>query len=140
VAYTVMGDAVNLASRLEGITKEYGAGVLVGEKTKEDAPEFIYRELDMVRVKGKDKPVAIFEPLGLAGEVDQAVLEEIKLFQQALRMYRKQEWDKAELYLFNLLKIVPNTKLYEVYAERVAHYRNNPPGENWDGVFVFKTK
>ena len=55
-------------------------------------------------------------------------------------MYRKQEWDKAELQLYNLLKIAPGSKLYEVYNERVAYYRNNPPGENWDGVFVFKTK
>jgi adenylate cyclase len=140
VAYTVMGDAVNLASRLEGITKEYGVGVLVGEHTKEAVPEFVYRELDLVRVKGKDKPVAIFEPLGLVGEIEQSVLDEVKLFQQALRMYRKQDWDRAELQLFNLLRIVPGTKLYEVYAERVAHYRNDPPGENWDGVFVFKTK
>ena len=140
VAYTVMGDAVNLASRLEGITKEYGAGVLVGEKTKEDAPEFVYRELDLVRVKGKDKPVAIFEPLGLVGEVAQAVLEEIKLFQQALRLYRKQDWDRAELQLFNLQKLSPKSRLYDVYAERVVHYRNNPPGDSWDGVFVFKTK
>ena len=140
VAYTVMGDAVNLASRLEGITKEYGAGVLVGEMTKEEAPEFVYRELDLVRVKGKDKPVAIFEPLGLVGEVGQAVMEETKLFQQALRLYRKQDWDRAELQLFNLQKMAPNSKLYAVYAERVVHYRNNPPGENWDGVFVFKTK
>lgn len=140
VAYTVMGDAVNLASRLEGITKEYGVGVLVGEGTKEETPEFVYRELDLVRVKGKDKPIAIFEPLGLVGQVEPAVLEEIKLFQQALRMYRKQEWDKTELQLFNLLKIAPQSKLYEVYAERVVYYRNNPPGGNWDGVFVFKTK
>ncbi len=140
VAYTVMGDAVNLASRLEGITKEYGVGVVVGEVTKEAVPEFVYRELDLVRVKGKDKPVAIFEPLGLAGDVGQGVLDEIKLFQQVLRLYRKQEWDKAELQLFNLLKIAPQSKLYAVYAERVVHYRNNPPGENWDGVFVFKTK
>lgn len=140
VAYTVMGDAVNLASRLEGITKEYGAGVVVGERTREEAPEFVYRELDLVRVKGKDKPVAIYEPLGVVGEVGQAVQDEVKLFQQALRMYRKQDWDRAELQLFNLLKIAPDSKLYEVYAERVAHYRNAPPGENWDGVFVFKTK
>lgn len=140
VAYTVMGDAVNLASRLEGITKEYGAGVLVGELTKEETPEFVYRELDLVRVKGKEKPVAIFEPLGLVGEVDQALLEEVKMFQQALRMYRKQDWDKAELQLYNLLKIAPKTKLYEMYTERVAYYRNNPPGENWDGAFDFKTK
>jgi adenylate cyclase len=140
VAYTVMGDAVNLASRLEGITKEYGAGVVVGEATKAAAPEFVYRELDLVRVKGKDKPVAIFEPLGLAGEVGQAVLDEIELFQQALRLYRKQEWDKAELQLLNLLKAAARTRLYEVYVERVAYYRNNPPGDNWDGVFVFRTK
>jgi adenylate cyclase len=140
VAYTVMGDPVNLASRLEGITKEYGAGVVVGEATKEGAPEFVYRELDLVRVKGKDKPVAIFEPLGLAGEVGQPVLDEIKLFQQALRMYRRQEWDKAELQLLSLLKSAPQSRLYAVYAERVVHYRNNPPGEDWDGVFVFKTK
>jgi adenylate cyclase len=140
VAYTVMGDAVNLASRLEGITKEYGAGVLVGEKTKEEAPEFVYRELDLVRVKGKDKPVAIYEPLGLVGEVGQAVLEEIKLFQQALRLYRKQDWDRAELQLFNLQKMSPKSRLYDVYAERIVHYRNNPPGDNWDGVFIFKTK
>ncbi len=140
VAYTVMGDAVNLASRLEGITKEYGAGVLVGESTKQEAPEFVYRELDLVRVKGKDKPAAVFEPLGLVGEVGQTVLEEIKLFQHALRSYRKQDWDGAELQLFNLLKLSPKSRLYEVYAERVAHYRSNPPGGNWDGVFVFKTK
>jgi adenylate cyclase len=140
VAYTVMGDAVNLASRLEGITKEYGARVLVGESTKVAAPEFVYREVDLVRVKGKEQPVAIFEPLGLAGEVEQAVLDEIKLFQQALRLYRKQEWDKAELQLLNLSKTAARTRLYEVYVERIAYYRNNPPGENWDGVFVFKTK
>jgi adenylate cyclase len=140
VAYTVMGDAVNLASRLEGITKEYGADVLAGEETKAQAPEFVYRELDLVRVKGKDKPVAIFEPLGLVGEVGQEVLEEIRLFQQVVRLYRKQDWDKAELQLFNLQKMMPNSELYAVYAERIAHYRNHPPGENWDGVFVFKTK
>ncbi len=140
MAYTVMGDAVNLAARLEGITKEYGVGVLVGEVTKKEAPEFVYRELDLVRVKGKDKPVAVYEPIGPVGEVEFSVLEEIRLFQQALRFYRKQEWDKAELQLYGLSKIAPQEKLYGVYGERVAYYRSNPPGENWDGVFVFGTK
>jgi adenylate cyclase len=140
VAYTVMGDAVNLASRLEGITKEYGAKVLVGEHTKDSAPEFVYRELDLVRVKGKDKPVAIFEPLGLIGEVGNDELNEIKLFHQMLREYRKREWEKAELQLFNLQKFSTDNKLYQVYSERIAYFRNNPPDENWDGVFVFKTK
>ena len=140
VAYTVMGDAVNLASRLEGITKEYGVGIVVGENTKEAAPEFVYRELDMVRVKGKEKPVAIFQPLGLLGQVEKEVLEEMKLFNQALRSYRKQDWDQAELQLFNLQKMSPQTKLYQVYAERIVYFRNTPPGADWDGVFVFKTK
>ncbi|GAB1234250.1 CHASE2 domain-containing protein [Ferrigenium sp. UT5] len=140
IAYTVMGDAVNLASRLEGITKEYGSQILVGETTRQAAPGFVYREVDRVRVKGKEKPVAIFEPLGLTGEVGQAMLDEIKLFHQALRAYRKQEWDKAELDLLSLHNMAPNSKLYQVYAERVAYYRSNPPGENWDGVFIFKTK
>lgn len=140
VAYTVMGDAVNLASRLEGITKEYGALILVGEATKDATPNIVYREVDMVRVKGKDQPVAIFEPLGLNGEVEKATLDEIKLFHQALRNYRKQDWDKADLELLSLQNMSPECKLYKVYAERVTYYRNNPPGEDWDGVFTFKTK
>jgi adenylate cyclase len=140
VAYTVMGDAVNLASRLEGITKEYGVGIVVGESTKAAAPEFVYRELDWVRVKGKDKPVAIFEPLGLAEQVTNDVREEMKLFHQVLHLYRQQNWEQAELQLLNLQKISPQAKLYQVYAERVAYFRNNPPGAKWDGVFVFKTK
>ena len=140
VAYTVMGDAVNLASRLEGITKEYGAQILVGETTRQAAPQFVYREVDKVRVKGKAEPVAIFEPLGLPGEIEAAMLDEIKLFHQALRSYRRQEWDKAELELLSLRNMAPASKLYQVYAERVAYYRANPPGAEWDGVFIFTTK
>jgi adenylate cyclase len=140
VAYTVMGDAVNLASRLEGITKEYGALMLVGESTKQVTPQIVYREVDLVRVKGKEQPVAIFEPHGLNGEVEKSKLDEIKLFHQALRTYRKQDWDKADLELLSLQNMCPDCKLYRVYAERVTYYRNNPPGDNWDGVFTFKTK
>lgn len=140
VAYTVMGDAVNLASRLEGITKQYGAGVIVGENTRNAVTDFVYRELDMVRVKGKDKPVAIYEPVGLSGQVDKSVLEELKLFHQALKLYRKQDWDQAELQLYNLQRMAPECLLYKIYAERIAYFRSNPPGVDWDGVFVFQTK
>lgn len=140
VAYTVMGDAVNLASRLEGITKEYGVLILVGEVTAQAVPEFVYREVDRVRVKGKVQPVAIFEPLGLVGEVSAGVLDELKLFNQALRMYRKQDWDAAELQLLSLRNMSPQTKLYQVYADRVAYFRKVAPSENWDGAFDFKTK
>ena len=140
VAYTVMGDAVNLASRLESITKQYGVGVMVGENTKNTVPDFVYRELDLVRVKGKDIPVAIFEPLGLNEQVDNAILEELKLYHQMLKMYRKQDWDQTELQLYNLQRMSPECKLYKVYAERAAYFRDNPPGADWDGVFVFQTK
>jgi len=140
VAYTVMGDDVNLASRLEGITKQYGVGIIVGENTKNNVTDFIYRELDLVRVKGKDKPVAIYEPIGLADEVDKAMREELKLFHEVRRLYRKQDWDQAELQLMNLQRMSPETGLYGIYAERVAYFRNNPPAAEWDGVFVFQTK
>ncbi|MBI5437593.1 MAG: CHASE2 domain-containing protein [Nitrosomonadales bacterium] len=140
VAYTVMGDDVNLASRLEGITKQYGVGIVVGENTKNTVTDFVYRELDQVRVKGKDKPVAIYEPIGLASEVDKALQDEIKLFHEFRRLYVKQNWDLAEVQLLNLQRMSPKTALYGIYAERIAYFRNNPPPADWDGVFVFQTK
>lgn len=139
-AYTVMGDAVNLGSRLEGITKQYGVGILVGETTRDKVKDVVFRELDRVRVKGKDEPVAIFEPLGLSGEVSKERLDSLKLWQQALRLYRAQDWDQADVQLYNLLRQEPGCKLYELYAQRVAHLRQHPPGEGWDGVTTFETK
>jgi adenylate cyclase len=140
VAYTVMGDEVNLASRLEGITKQYGVGIIVGENTRNTVTDFVYRELDLVRVKGKDKPVAIFEPIGLIGEVDKAKQEEVELFHEARRAYRNQDWDQAELQLMNLQRIAPKMALYSIYTERIAHFRKMPPPADWDGVYVFQTK
>lgn len=140
-SYTVMGDTVNLGSRLEGITKEYGVGIVVGEATRAKTRDyFVYRELDRVRVKGKDEPVAIFEPLGAVGEVLQERLDELQLWHHALRAYRNQDWDQAEIQLVNLAQKSPSCQLYSLYLERIAHYRADSPGENWDGVTTFKTK
>ena len=140
VAYTVMGDEVNLASRLEGLTKQYGVGIIVGENTRYAVIDFVYRELDHVRVKGKDKPVAIYEPIGPSSEVSKTQLEELKLFHEMRRLYRKQDWDQAELQLMNLQRMSPDTELYGIYAERIRYFRNNPPDADWDGVFAFQTK
>lgn len=140
LAYTVMGDAVNLASRLEGITKEYGADIIVGEGTRDAVPDVVFREVDRVRVKGKDVAVAIFEPLGLEGRVDKAKLDEMALFHEALKRYRSQDWDRAELQLLNLQKMSPDSKLYKTFIRRITFLRANPPGPEWDGAFTFETK
>ena len=139
MAYTVMGDVVNLASRLEGITKFYAAPVAVGEATRAALPDMAFIELDRVRVKGKDTPVAIFQPLGLTAEVDAATLARARQFTEALAAYRAQQWDQAEASLHELAAEQP-AKLYELYLERIAYLRVNPPTEAWDGVWVYESK
>ncbi len=139
-AYTVMGDAVNLGSRLESLTKQYGVGIIVGEATRKAVSDVVYRELDRVQVQGKDEPVAIFEPLGLEGDVDKELHTELKLWNQALRAYRAQEWDQADVALLNLTRMAPERTLYAIYIERVAQMRRQPPDTDWNGVWKFETK
>ncbi len=140
MAYTVLGDSVNLGSRLEGLTKGYGVHVIVSETTKDAVPDYAYRELDVVRVKGKDKPVGIYEPIAPASAVDKKLQDELKLYRQALKYYRGQQWDLAELQFLNLAKGGNSSYLYKMYAERVAYFRHHPPGADWDGVFTHTTK
>ncbi|MFI4939014.1 MAG: CHASE2 domain-containing protein [Burkholderiales bacterium] len=139
-AYTVMGDAVNLSSRLEGITKEYGVGVVVGEATMHAAPAFAYRELDRVKVKGKNEPVAIFEPIALESELDETMRHALSRWQTALALFREQNWDGAEPIIRELHLAWPEQRLYELYLDNIAAFRAAPPGPNWDGVTTFKTK
>ncbi|MCZ7565289.1 MAG: adenylate/guanylate cyclase domain-containing protein [Burkholderiales bacterium] len=139
-AYTVLGDAVNLASRLEGLTKQYGVGIIVGEATRQAVGGMVFRELDRVRVKGKDAPVAIYEPVGPEGAVGKPRAEELRLWQQALKAYRAGDWDQAELALFNMQRLYPQIPLYEIYAGRVARLRAHPPAGRWDGVTTFAEK
>ncbi|TCJ15059.1 adenylate/guanylate cyclase domain-containing protein [Parasulfuritortus cantonensis] len=139
MAYTVMADAVNLASRLEGLTRQYGSLVLIGEDTKAACPDLAFMTVDRVRVKGKQVPVTIYEPLGIASEVAKERLDEAAEFEAALADYLARRWDAAEAKLQVLNGRRP-TKLYDVYLGRIAHFRAEPPPDDWDGAFTFTTK
>lgn len=140
MAYTVMGDAVNLGARLEGLTKNYGVRLIVSETTKDAVPEFEYRELDIVRVKGKDRPVSIFEPVGLVDETSRETRRELRRYHAALDAYRKQSWDDAERELFSLASENPDCYTYRMYLDRIAIFRKEPPPDDWDGVFTHTSK
>jgi adenylate cyclase len=140
VAYTVISDAVNLGSRLEGLTKEYSVEVICSEFTRATAPDWAYRELDLVKVKGKNEPVAIFEPLGPRESVDETVRQDLLRMRAGLRAYRAQRWDEAEREFFGLSQSGRPHPVYELYLERIAEKRMQPPPADWDGSTAFKTK
>jgi adenylate cyclase len=139
-AYTVIGDAVNLGSRLEGLSKVYGVDIVVSESTRKLAPEFAWQELDRVRVKGKEQAVAIYWPLAPADRVDKAVTEELKTWNAFLKAYRAQDWDQCDVLMLNLQRMNAKKYLYELYAERVASMRLLPFDPGWDGATNFETK
>jgi adenylate cyclase len=139
-AYTAMGDAVNVASRLEGRTKHYGVGILVGEASRKLVDEVVFKEIDKIKVKGKDEAITIYEPIGMETHVEKKVMDELKLWHQTLRQYRACQWDQVEVGLLNLQRMNPACFLYESYAKVVAEKRRNPPPQDWDGVTVFDEK
>lgn len=137
MAYTVMGDSVNLAARLQNLTKTYGVAVAVGEATREAMPDFSFMELDRVRVRGKDHPVAIYEPLGPSEGLDEETRTMLRRHKAALGHYRAGDWSQAEREFNELRQVYPDRKIFAVYAQRLAHHRANPPGPAWDGVFSY---
>ena len=139
-AYTVMGDAVNIASRLEGLTKEYGVGILVSDDMVNAAQGFVYREIDLVAVKGRTQGIPIFEPVGKIGEVLDTTLTELDKWHKGLEQYRKQRWDDAEEIFKSLQYAAPDTKLYKLYLKRIDYWRTNTPGPMWKGLWVWTTK
>lgn len=140
MAYTVMGDVVNLASRLEGLSRQYGVGIIVGEDTHARLPGIVFRELDRVRVKGRNEPVTIYEPLGVQGMLDPAVVEEQKLFSHMFTHYHAREWAESLGHLHELLNLKPESILFHLYVERIEQYLQEPPPPDWDGVFTHMAK
>jgi len=140
VDYTILGDAVNLGSRLEGLTKVYGVDIITSEFTRHAVPEYEYRELDRVRVKGKDKPVTIYEPLGLLENISKSDRKLLKQFHIGIKQYREQNWDAAEREIFSLSQLEPERNIYKLYLDRINYFRKNPPGDTWDGSFTHTSK
>ena len=139
-SYTVIGDAVNLGSRLEGLSKVYGVDIVVSETARKAAPEFAWLELDRVRVKGKEQAVGIFYPIATAAQAEKATTDELKTWNTFLKAYRAQDWDQCDLHLLNLQRMNAQKYLYELYSERVASMRLLPFDPGWDGATTFETK
>lgn len=140
--YTVMGDAVNLASRLEGANKAYGTSIMISESTYAEVHhKFLVRELDNIQVKGKTKPTKVFELIGTVD--DDEAKHKINLMQNyliGLEKYRQRSFNEALNYFEKSLEFLKDDTPTLVYIDRVKFYLDNPPSENWDGVFIMKTK
>ena len=129
--YSVIGDAVNLAARLESLTRLYNVANIVSAASMSAAPGFVYRELDEVQVVGKNRSVSIYELVGAADTVTPAKQEELALFASALAAYRQQDWLRAREQFTQLLETCDNTALHRVFLQRIEHYEDNPPGPDW---------
>tara|TARA_R110002096_G_scaffold44526_6_gene120129 strand:+ start:25370 stop:26674 length:1305 start_codon:yes stop_codon:yes gene_type:complete len=138
--YTVMGDAVNLGARLEGLTKSYKVGILVGETTRRAASEgFVFREVDRVRVLGRSAAASVYELCGTTSAPGLSQ-EQRDLFAQGLAAYREQDWDRCENTLRQLLQELPQDGPSETLLERLSELRKATLGSEWDGVFDQRVK
>jgi adenylate cyclase len=141
-SYTAMGDSVNLGSRLEGANKEYGTAIMMSEFTYAKVQgRFPVRELDMLRVIGKEQPVRVYELLGLAeSDLAEAKRKAVALYLQGLEQYRSRQWDQAIALFQQALAADPDDAPSQAYVERCLDFKQTPPPANWDGVYVMKTK
>jgi hypothetical protein len=139
--YTVIGDTVNLASRLEGANKTYGTRALISEATNHLADDIAEtREIDSVLVVGKTEPQRIFELLGRKGEVAREQLALRDAYVEALSAYRRRDWEKARSEFEHCLAIVPCDTPSKLFLERIAQFRVTAPCAEWNGVWELVEK
>jgi adenylate cyclase len=140
-SYTVIGDNVNLASRLESANKNYGTNILICGGVWEMVKDSIEcREIDLIRVSGKTQPVRIFEVMGEKGKLDVARVELKKCFEAGLAAYRASKWDEARQELEKCIGLNAQEKAAAAFLSRIVSFQENPPGNNWDGIWNFSEK
>lgn len=138
--YSVIGDTVNLAARLESLTRFYNVSNIVSEASKNAAPGFAYRELDRVRVAGKTEAIRIFELVGREDSLSDEARNEIAAFHSALALYRERDWEGARQQFTSIGSTCENSGLVQVYLDRIDQYELNPPDAQWGGVYSFGKK
>ena len=140
-SYTVVGDTVNLAARLERANRVYGTRILIGESTVQAiGSEFEIREIDTISVKGKTETTRVFEVMSMAGQLSEQSVRLRDRYDQARRRYLGQDWDRAETAFHECLQIRPNDGPSRVLLQRIQFLRRNPPGKDWNGVWHLREK
>jgi len=139
--YTIMGNAVNLAARLEGVNKQYGTWILASEDTvRETGDALFYRKLDRVRVVGINEPVRLYELLDMADQADEQQKKLVQVFHEALDYFEKRDWTQAEKGFEEAMSIVPGDSPSDIYLDRCKQFIKNPPKSTWDGVYNLTSK
>jgi adenylate cyclase len=140
--YTVTGDPVNLASRLEGVNKQYGTSILISEFThKKAGKRLVTRLVDRVQVVGKSEPVQIYELIDIANKpLDDKKKYFLDIYEQGLKAYQERRWDEGIAFMEHALEKVPDDSVCQLYVERMKLYQITPPSDNWSGVFVLQSK
>lgn len=140
--YTLIGDGVNLASRLEGLCKQYHASILISENTyRRLKGTYRLREVDRVQVKGKTQSIGIYEVLDYHNEETYPnLMEAVNCFRDGLALYRRREWDRAIARFQEALQLNPREQLCQMYIDRCTSFREQPPGEDWNGEWVMHSK
>jgi len=140
--YTALGDSVNLSSRLEGLNKDYGTHIIVNESTFKAVKDsdFVFRELDLIRVKGKLQPVTIYELVGRAAEVSPEVRNLLARFVAARTLYQSRRWQEAQQAFQSILETNSTDGPSRTYWKRCQEYLFDEPPLNWDGVFTMDHK